>query len=60
MTDLPRAAFELLDRVYREGRPLATRVTLVQGERRLVVAPRKDPETGEVYGVAVHLRPVQA
>ena len=25
---------------------------------RLVVAPRRDPETGEIYGVTTHLRPV--
>jgi hypothetical protein len=57
MTDLPRAAFELMDRVLREGRPLALRMTLPNGERRLVVVPRVDPADGEVYGVAVHLRP---
>ena len=28
--------------------------------RRLVVAPRRDPETGEVYGVTTHLRPATA
>ena len=28
------------------------------GERRLVVAARRDPETGETYGVTTHLRPV--
>ena len=26
------------------------------GARRLVVAPRRDPETGEIYGVTTHLR----
>ena len=56
MTDLPRAAFELMDRVYREGRPLARRVSTPDGERRLVVVPRRDPETGETYGVTTHLR----
>jgi PAS domain-containing protein len=56
MTDLPRTAFELMDRVYREGRPLARRVRTPAGERRLVVVPRRDPETGETYGVATHLR----
>jgi len=56
MTDLPRAGFELMDRVLREGRALATRVALPGGERRFVVAPRRDPETGETYGVAIHLR----
>jgi hypothetical protein len=56
MADLPATAFELMDRVLQEGRPLARRVRLGDGERRLVVAPRADPETGEVYGVVVHLR----
>jgi hypothetical protein len=57
MTDLPRAAFELMDRVLREGRPLARRIATPGGERRLVVVPRKDIETGETYGVVTHLRP---
>lgn len=57
MTDLPRAAFELMDRVLREGRPLARRIRTPAGERRFVVVPRRDPETGETYGVATHLRP---
>jgi hypothetical protein len=57
MTSLPRAGFELMDRVLREGRPLARRVATSAGERRLVVVPRKDPETGETYGVTTHLRP---
>ncbi len=56
MADLPRTAFELMDRVYREGRPLARRVRTPAGDRRLVVVPRRDPETGETYGVATHLR----
>ena len=56
MTELPRAAFELMDRVYREGRPLARRLALPAGEHRLVVVPRMDPETGETYGVTTHLR----
>jgi hypothetical protein len=57
MTELPRAAFELMDRVLREGRPLARRLALPAGEQRLVVVPRTDPETGETYGVTTHLRP---
>ena len=56
MTELPRAAFELMDRVLREGRPLARRLALPAGEFRLVVVPRLDPETGETYGVTTHLR----
>ena len=58
MLDLPRPGFEVMDRVLTEGRALATRVRMPGGDRRLVVAPRKDPETGETYGVIVHLRPV--
>jgi PAS domain-containing protein len=56
MADLPGSAFELMDRVYREGRPLARRIRTPRGDRRLVVVPRRDPETGETYGVATHLR----
>ena len=56
MAGLERAGFELMDRVLREGRPLARRVASPDGERRLVVVPRRDIETGEVYGVASHLR----
>ena len=58
LLDLPPAAFELMDLVYRTGKPLATRIETPAGERRLVVAPRVDPETGETYGVTSHLRPV--
>jgi hypothetical protein len=56
MTGLPRAGFELMDRVLREGRPLARRVATPAGERRLVVVPRIDIESGEAYGVVTHLR----
>jgi hypothetical protein len=57
MTSLPREAFDLMDQVYREGRPLAREVGTPSGSRRLVVVPRRDPETGETYGIATHLRP---
>jgi hypothetical protein len=56
MTGLERRGFELMDRVLREGRPLARRVTTPGGQLRLVVVPRRDVETGETYGVATHLR----
>ncbi len=56
MTDLPRAAFALMDRVLAEGRPLARRILTPDGERRLVVVPRKDVETGVAYGVTTHIR----
>ncbi len=59
LTDLPAAAFALMDRVLAEGRPLAMRLSLRTGEeRRLVVAPRRELESAETYGVAVHLRPL--
>ncbi len=60
LVGLPAAAFELMDVVFREGRPLARRVRTSDGDRRLVVVPRRDPETGETYGVASHLRSVRA
>lgn len=56
MAELPGPAFDLMDRVFREGRPLARRITTPAGVRRLVVVPRRDPENGETYGVATHLR----
>lgn len=58
LLDLPTAAFELMDLVYRSGKPLACRIDTAAGERRLVVAARQDPETGETYGVTTHLKPL--
>jgi len=58
LLDLPPKAFELMDLVFETGRPGACTVTTTHGSRRLVVAPRRDPETGEIYGVTSHLRPV--
>ena len=57
LLDLPRAAFELMDLVYREGRPLARWITLRDATWRLTVAERRDIGTGEVYGIALHLVP---
>ncbi len=57
LLDLPPKAFELMDLVFETGKPGACAVTTSRGPRRLVVAPRRDPETGEVYGVTTHLRP---
>ena len=57
LLDLPPKAFDLMDLVYATGKPGACRVTTTSGLRRLVVAPRRDPETGETYGVTSHLRP---
>jgi hypothetical protein len=57
LLDLPPKAFELMDLVYETGKPGACAITTSRGTRRLVVAPRRDPETGETYGVTTHLRP---
>jgi PAS domain-containing protein len=56
MLGLPAAAFELLDTVLAEGRPLARWIERDDGRWRLTAVPRRDPETGEVYGLAFHLR----
>ena len=53
---LPPKAFELMDLVFATGKPGACQVTTAAGPRRLVVVPRRDPETGETYGVTTHLR----
>jgi hypothetical protein len=58
LLDLPPKAFELMDLVFRTGVPGACRVVTARGPRRLVVAPRQDPETGETYGVTTHLRAI--
>jgi len=55
--DLPRAAFEMMDLVYREGRPLARWITVRGATWRLTIADRRDIGTGEVYGIALHLVP---
>jgi hypothetical protein len=56
LLDLPSEAFDLLDAVLGQGRPLARWITRGQEEWRLTAAPRIDPETHEVYGVLFHLR----
>ena len=58
LLDLPPKAFQLMDLVYSSGKPGACRIATPAGERRLVVAARQDPETGETYGVTSHLRPL--
>lgn len=55
MVDLPAAAFEVMDLVYRDGKPLARQIQVAGISRRIVVAPRVDAESGEVYGVVTHL-----
>jgi hypothetical protein len=57
LLDLPRPAFELMDLVFREGRPRARWISMRGDAWRLTVAERRDPGTGEVYGIAVHLVP---
>jgi hypothetical protein len=56
MVDLPTAGFDLFDAVLERGRPLAQWIRRGDDDWRLTVAPRLDPETGEVYGIALHLR----
>jgi hypothetical protein len=53
---LPAEAFELMDTVLENARPLARWIQRDEEEWRLTVAPRIDPGDGEVYGVALHLR----
>jgi hypothetical protein len=55
LVDIPRLILEVAERVLASGRPLATWVVVRGTRRRLTVAPRTDPETGEVYGVALRL-----
>lgn len=52
---LPGMAFDVLQRVYVRGTPLACWIEVSGERRRLTAAPRRDPETGEVYGVAIRL-----
>jgi hypothetical protein len=55
LISLPGAAFEVIQRVYVRGAPLACWIEVSGERRRLTVAPRKDVETGEVYAVAIRL-----
>ena len=59
LVGLPPKAFELMDLVLQTGKAGACRVDTKLGPRRLVVAARRDPETGETYGVTTHLRPIE-
>jgi hypothetical protein len=56
MLGLPGGAFTLLDAVYTEGRPLACWIRRDGETWRLTAVPRRDVETGKVFGVAFHLR----
>ena len=55
LTEWPHRIFEVIERVLDGARPLATWVEINGRRRRLTVAPRQDPETGETYGVALRL-----
>jgi hypothetical protein len=55
LLDVPAAAFKVVDRVLAGGRPLACWLMVAGERRRLTVAPRRDREMGEIYGVAVRL-----
>ncbi|HEY7131292.1 MAG TPA: hypothetical protein VH440_03520 [Candidatus Limnocylindrales bacterium] len=56
MLDLPHEAFDLLDAVLREGRPLARWIRRDGHDWRLTVVPRRETDSDEVHGVAFHLR----
>ena len=55
LLDVPATVFEVVDRVLAAGRPLACWLEMSGERRRLTVAPRRDPETSEIYGVAIRL-----
>jgi len=55
LVGLPPRVFDVADRVLVSGRPLACWLDVAGTRRRLTVAPRRDPETAEVYGVAIRL-----
>jgi hypothetical protein len=55
LVGVPRLVFDVADRVMAGGRPLACWLEVAGSRRRLTVAPRRDPETHEVYGVAIRL-----
>ena len=52
---VPSTVFDVVDRVRALGRPLACWLEVGGERRRLTVTPRTDPETGEIYGVAIRL-----
>jgi hypothetical protein len=55
LLSLPGIAFDVIQRVYVRGTPLACWIEVSGERRRLTAAPRRDPETGDVYGVAIRL-----
>lgn len=56
MLSLPSEAFDLLDAVLRESRPLARWIAIGGDDWRMTAIPRLDFETGRAYGVSFHLR----
>jgi hypothetical protein len=56
LVDEPPETFALFDAVFEHGRPFARWVRRGGEDWRLIGVPRTDLETGEVYGVAFHLR----
>ena len=56
LVELASAAFDVMDAVLASGKPMATWLPGRDEDWRLTVAPRIDPETGETYGVSIHLR----
>lgn len=56
MIGLPPGAFGLMDAVLEGGRPLACWIRRRAEDWRMTAMPRRDPGTGEIYGVAFHLR----
>jgi hypothetical protein len=55
LLDLPARVLEVVDRSMAYRKPLATWIEVHGARRRLTVAPRADPETGEIYGVAIRI-----
>ena len=55
LPEWPRRVFDVIGRVLEHGRALATWVEIGGRRRRLTVAPRRDPESDEIYGVALRL-----
>jgi hypothetical protein len=56
MIGVPSTAFAVFDLALRENRAVAAWIRLGDEDWRVTVKPRLDPETGEPYGVAFHLR----
>lgn len=55
LLSLPGVAFDVIQRVYVRGTPLACWIEVSGERRRLTAAARRDPETGDVYGVAIRI-----